>query len=87
MILLDTHALIWMDANDVQMGNRSRTLIEQAWRSGTVAVSAISGTPTAVLSGGGLTNPATVVGGEHVPPDRRLTERQELALLLPMSGG
>jgi len=28
-----------------------------------------------------------VVAGEHVPPDRRLADRQELALLLPMSGG
>lgn len=42
MILLDTHALVWMDANDDQLGNLSRTRIEQAWRSGTVAVSAVS---------------------------------------------
>ena len=27
-----------------------------------------------------------VVAGEHVPSDRRLAERQELALLLPLSG-
>ncbi len=28
-----------------------------------------------------------VIAGEHVPPDRRLAERQEVALLLPLSGG
>jgi len=28
-----------------------------------------------------------VVGGEHVPRDRRLSDRQEIALLLPVSGG
>jgi molybdopterin converting factor small subunit len=28
-----------------------------------------------------------VVAGEHVGPDRRLADRQEIALLLPVSGG
>jgi len=28
-----------------------------------------------------------VVAGEHVPRDRRLSDRQEIALLLPVSGG
>jgi molybdopterin converting factor small subunit len=28
-----------------------------------------------------------VLGGEHVPRDRRLADRQEIALLLPVSGG
>jgi molybdopterin converting factor small subunit len=28
-----------------------------------------------------------VVGGEHVPRDQPLADRQEVALLLPMSGG
>ena len=28
-----------------------------------------------------------VLGGEHVPRDRRLADRQEIALLLPISGG
>jgi molybdopterin converting factor small subunit len=28
-----------------------------------------------------------VVGGEHVPRDRTLADRQEVALLLPVSGG
>ena len=28
-----------------------------------------------------------VVAGEHVPPDRRLADRDQVALLLPVSGG
>ena len=28
-----------------------------------------------------------VIAGEHVPRDRRLADREELALLLPFSGG
>ena len=28
-----------------------------------------------------------VIAGEHVPPDHRLADRQEVALLLPLSGG
>jgi molybdopterin converting factor small subunit len=28
-----------------------------------------------------------IVAGEHVPRDRRLADRQEVALLLPVSGG
>ena len=42
MIVLDTHALIWMDADDAALGPEARARIEQAWRGGEVAVSAIS---------------------------------------------
>lgn len=42
MILLDTHALIWVDVDDPTLGKVSRRLIEQAWESGQIAVSAIS---------------------------------------------
>jgi molybdopterin converting factor small subunit len=28
-----------------------------------------------------------VVAGEHVPRDRRLADREQIALLLPVSGG
>ena len=42
MILLDTHVLIWMDADDPTLGKSSRRLIQQAWDSGKVATSAIS---------------------------------------------
>ena len=42
MIVLDTHVLIWMDADDAALGPQARARIEQAWRAGEVAVSAIS---------------------------------------------
>lgn len=42
MILLDTHALIWMDADDAALGRRSRSLIDSALLDGALAVSAIS---------------------------------------------
>ena len=42
MIVLDTHSLLWMDRNDIALGPQSRVLIEQAWRTDAVAVSAIS---------------------------------------------
>ena len=42
MILLDTHALIWMDTGDRRLGRKSRTMIEKQWESSAVGVSAIS---------------------------------------------
>lgn len=42
MILLDTHALIWMDQDDAALGKAARRLVQEAWDSGGVAVSAIS---------------------------------------------
>lgn len=42
MILLDTHALVWMDADDPALGQASRRLIQQAWDTESLAVSAIS---------------------------------------------
>lgn len=50
MILLDTHALLWMDRNDPALGEDSRKMISEAWRSGDVAVSAISFWEVAVLA-------------------------------------
>lgn len=50
MILLDTHVLLWMDADHPQLGPRSRALIEAAWRSGRLAVSAISFWEVALLA-------------------------------------
>lgn len=49
MIVLDTHALLWMDRDDPALGAASRRLIEDAWRAGQVAVSAISYWETAML--------------------------------------
>ncbi|MDO8262485.1 MAG: type II toxin-antitoxin system VapC family toxin [Gallionella sp.] len=50
MIILDTHALLWMDRNDASLGSQSRRLIEDAWRTDTVAVSAISFWEAAMLA-------------------------------------
>ena len=50
MIVLDTHALLWMDRNDPVLGPQARALIENTWRSDVVAVSAISFWETALLA-------------------------------------
>jgi PIN domain nuclease of toxin-antitoxin system len=50
VIVLDTHALLWMDRNDASLGSQSRRLIEDAWRTDTVAVSAISFWEAAMLA-------------------------------------
>lgn len=49
MIVLDTHALLWMDRNDESLGKESRKLIEQAWLKGDVVVSAITFWESAML--------------------------------------
>lgn len=42
MILLDTHALIWMDDDDPKLGIKARQAIQAAWKSSEVVVSAIT---------------------------------------------
>ena len=42
MIVLDTHALIWMDVDDPRLGPSTRQRIAQDWGAGAVAVCAIS---------------------------------------------
>lgn len=49
MILLDTHTLLWMDADEPQLGPKARQAIAQAWRSTGVAVSAITFWEVALL--------------------------------------
>jgi PIN domain nuclease of toxin-antitoxin system len=41
LIVLDTHVLVWADADDRKLGRRSRALIEREWARGAVAVPAI----------------------------------------------
>lgn len=41
MIVLDTHALVWLDQDDAALGSEARTIIQAAWEFGEVAVSAI----------------------------------------------
>ncbi|MFA5082177.1 MAG: type II toxin-antitoxin system VapC family toxin [Hydrogenophilaceae bacterium] len=49
-MILDTHVLLWMDRNDPALGPTARSQIEQAWRAGQVAVSAISFWEVAMLA-------------------------------------
>jgi len=49
-VILDTHVLLWMDRNDPALGPTARSQIEQAWRAGQVAVSAISFWEVAMLA-------------------------------------
>lgn len=49
-MILDTHVLLWMDRNDPALGPTARGKIEQAWRAGQVAVSAISFWEVAMLA-------------------------------------
>jgi PIN domain nuclease of toxin-antitoxin system len=50
MLLLDTHVLVWMDADDAALGSQARQTIRQAWSVGEVAVSAISFWEVAMLA-------------------------------------
>ena len=49
MIILDTHALLWVDRDDASLGKKSRAIIEQTWKKDTVAVNAISFWETSLL--------------------------------------
>ena len=50
MLLLDTHVLVWMDADDAALGSQARQAIRRAWSVGEVAVSAISFWEVAMLA-------------------------------------
>jgi len=50
MIVLDTHALLWMDRDDLSLGVQARSQIEDAWRTEGIAVSAISFWEVAMLA-------------------------------------
>ena len=42
MILLDTHTLVWMDADDGKLGRAARRAIDAQWQAQQVGVSAVS---------------------------------------------
>ena len=42
VILLDTHVLVWMDADDPALGRAARRAINQAWEAQRMGVSAVS---------------------------------------------
>ena len=49
-MILDTHVLLWMDRNDPALGQAARQRIETEWRSGQLAVSAITFWEVALLA-------------------------------------
>jgi PIN domain nuclease of toxin-antitoxin system len=49
-VILDTHALLWIDRNDPTLGREARQRIEVEWRAGQVAVSAITFWEVAMLA-------------------------------------
>lgn len=51
MILLDTHALVWMDQDSSKLGRQARKLIDRAFHEDKVSASAISFWECAMLTG------------------------------------
>ena len=49
-MILDTHALLWVDSNNPKLGAKARLQIEAAWRAGLLVVSAISFWEAAMLA-------------------------------------
>ncbi|MBA3507549.1 MAG: type II toxin-antitoxin system VapC family toxin [Betaproteobacteria bacterium] len=61
MIVLDTHVLVWVAADDRKLGRKTRGLIDRRWAAGHVAVAAITFWEVALLvSRGKLELPAPV---------------------------
>jgi PIN domain nuclease of toxin-antitoxin system len=59
VIVIDTHVLVWFATTDKKLGRKSRALLERAWASDEVSVSAISFWEIAILeSRGRLSLPA-----------------------------
>jgi PIN domain nuclease of toxin-antitoxin system len=61
VILLDTHALIWLDTADRRLGRKTRALIERQWAENKVAVSAISFWEAGMLTQRGRFQPAVPI--------------------------
>jgi PIN domain nuclease of toxin-antitoxin system len=61
MILLDTHALLWLDTDDRRLGRKTRALIDREWTHNRVGVSAISFWEAGMLSTAGRFRPADPV--------------------------
>lgn len=53
MIVLDTHVLVWARADERGLGRKARTLLELRWKTGEVAVCAISFWEAALLQARG----------------------------------
>lgn len=61
MILLDTHALIWIDTADRRLGRKTRALLDRQWAENQVAVSAISFWEAGMLTQRGRFRPAVPI--------------------------
>jgi len=53
VIVVDTHVLLWMDADDPSLGAKAREVIADGWKQSAVAVSAISFWECAMLAAAG----------------------------------
>ena len=62
MIILDTHAVLWLRAGDARLGNVSREDIQRAWEGDELAVSSISFWEMAMLREKGRINYPDDVG-------------------------
>lgn len=79
-MILDTHTLLWMDRDDPSLGAQARREIGIAWRTGAVAVSAISFREVAMLAERGR----VVL---HVPVDRWRADWLQAGLVeIPLDG-
>jgi PIN domain nuclease of toxin-antitoxin system len=61
VILLDTHALIWLDTADRRLGKKTRALIENEWAINQVAASAITFWEAGMLAERGRFRPAAPI--------------------------
>jgi PIN domain nuclease of toxin-antitoxin system len=80
VILLDTHALVWTDANSGRLGAKARTVIERAAAAGQLCVSAISYWEVAMLQQKGRLRIAAPLG------DWRRDQLQAGLIELPVDG-
>ena len=53
MIVVDTHVLAWADFDERRLGRKARGLLDRFWKSGQVAVCALSFWEAALLQGRG----------------------------------
>ncbi len=80
MLLIDTHVLIWLRSLDHRLGANARQVIDAAWESGEVCVSAFSFWELAMLS---------AKGRAHLSEDVLLWRRELLGyglLEIPVDG-
>lgn len=81
MILLDTHALLWLDTADRNLGRKTRALIEKHWAADKVGVSAISFWEAGMLAERGRFRTAVPI------PDWRMRWLDAGLLEFPLDGG